>query len=231
MKKRYLFKSLLTMALFFSSAYASAQDCGDVFNTPGRVGPWSYTDPFNWTKASMPGSRFKSRIHVVESAHFTPKVRSLVSGNTSVEPLGDLSYTLEVIPNHPQALFTMIRLYKKTNGKMLYNPVKSVRKYSARQRNAECWFKRAIDFDSDNPTVHMLHGIFQYKKGNYAAAESAYKFSEKLHLDRDTESPELDYNMGLLFHKKGDLESAKKYADKAYSKNYPLPGLKRLLSK
>ncbi|MET0087452.1 MAG: hypothetical protein ABW082_13165 [Sedimenticola sp.] len=232
MKNGYLFKtlSMMTLPLALSTTTALAQDCGDVFNTPGRVGPWSYTDPFNWTKASMPGSKFKSRIHVVESAHFTSKVRNLVSGNTSAEPLGDISYTLEVIPNHPQALFAVIRLSQKTKGSMLYNPGNTSRKYLARQRNAECWFKRAVDFDPDSPTVHMLHGIYQYKKGNYKKSEQAYRISEKIHIDRDTESPELYYNMGLLFHKKGDIASAKVYADKAYSKNYPLPGLKRLLS-
>jgi TPR repeat protein len=44
-------------------------------------------------------------------------------------------------------------------------------------------------------------------------------------------SPELYYNLGLLYLDMKDLRQAKEYADKAYGEGYPLPGLKNRLER
>ena len=226
---------LLGLCLLFPSiaqAEGQAIDCGNPFDTPGRVGPWSYTDPFNWTQASLPGSRFKNRIDVVESRHFTQNVRSLYRGETNVEPIDDIGYTLDVIPDHHQALFSIIQLDKRTSGTLILNSKnKKITMSTPRALHAPCWFDRAVRFAPKDPKVWMLKGIYLHNNADYEKALQAYTKSESLFTNKATASSDLYYNMALTYLKLDDVDNAKLYAAKAYRAGYPLPGLSYLLDK
>ena len=76
-----------------ASAQALDASCGSLENA---YGPYDYrTDRGN-------------RLYLVESAHFTPVVESLISGLSG--PLGaELDYTLRAFPNHHRALISDAR--------------------------------------------------------------------------------------------------------------------------
>ena len=70
-----LLGTLLLAMASNSQALEAVVDCGDPFNTPGRVGPWSYTDPASWRAGSAGGGNSASRIRIVEGRHFTDSVK------------------------------------------------------------------------------------------------------------------------------------------------------------
>ena len=171
----FLLGALLLTAAPNTQALEAVVDCGDPFNTPGRVGPWSYTDPESWRAGSAGGGNSASRIRIVEGRHFTDSVKKLERGSTAVEPLPDIAYTLEVIPDNHHALFAVTRLYRKTNGTMLVYPQTNRTQYQPRQLHAPCWFDRARRFAPKDPAVHMLSGIFHHQIEEYPEAIEFYQ--------------------------------------------------------
>ena len=83
---------LLGIGSMWFSGSLLAQDIGycnlDLHNAFG---------PFDYRTAT------KDKLKLVESYHFTPKVESLIGGQSGT--LGaDIDYTLRAFPNHPRAL-------------------------------------------------------------------------------------------------------------------------------
>ncbi len=219
--KNIIYYSLISIVVilpWFSNLYASSE-CGDVFRTE-RVGPFDYTDPFNHTQESMPGSRFTSRIHVVESAHFTPDVESLRSGNTG-SIMQDLTYTLTVFPNHHRALWAMVKYEKKNKGNL---PQIHENDFP---ETAECFLKRAINFRPEDMTVRQIYGNHLFMQKEYKKALEQYRIVES----KLSETGELAYNMGLTYFELGDYKLAKEYAEKAENSGFPLKGLQKKIDR
>lgn len=149
----------------------------------------------------------------VEGAHFTPSVENLIEGHRGTLA-GDLDYTLRAIPNHHRALYSVIRYGLEYKKNTLKTP-------------PECYLQRAIAFKPDDAVVHMLFGIYLQRKNKYSLALEQYQRAEKLAPD----FPELHYNLGLLYFELKKYEMALGQARQAYSKGYPLPGLKNKLKK
>lgn len=171
----------------------------------GVYGPFDYTAKHKHTK----------ELFLVESAHFTTEVESLVRGNTTTLPYGDIAYTLRAWPNHHRALNAISRynLRLKRQKKTIKIP-------------AECWFQRAISFSPSDATVYMLFGIYLHNSTRYKMAENNYNIS----LQFDPENIQTHYNFGLLLVDRRRYEEAKKHAQFVYANNYPLPGLKNKLA-
>ncbi len=165
----------------------------------------------------------RHHLKLVENAHFTPTIEQLrfarAGGGTVA---ANIDYTLRRFPNHHRALYAATRLQRRDGP-----PPVTYRNPAGFYPSAECYLERAARFTPNDPMVHMIHGIHLHLTGHPQAALSAYKTSEKLYPD----SPELQYNMGLLYYDMGQYDTAKKYALKAYKKGYPLPGLRLKLSK
>ena len=159
----------------------------------------------------------KKELPVVEFHHLTAPVLNLVSGQTGVYPGGDLDYTLRAFPNHPTALMTMIRYGEKTH---------SVRPKGARY-SVECYLYRAWRFRSDDPIVRMIYAAYLAKHGR---AEEALKHLEDAR-EMGEESANFDYNIGLVYFDLKNYDRALYYAHQAYSKGFPLPGLREKLKK
>ncbi len=160
----------------------------------------------------------KQRLDIVEEYHFTPEIENLQHGLTGYIP-GELDFVLRALPNHYRALVAMGR-WQQMHPKMPDS-------LEGRVYTADCYFKRAIWFRGEDPNLHALYGIYLHQTGKLDEAERQYDQAEKLGSD----NAELYYNRGLLKLKKGDLEAAQAYADKAYAQGYPLPGLRDLLAK
>ena len=92
---------------------------------------------------------------VVERRHFTSRVEHLVQGQTVTHPGGDIEYTLRAFPNHPRALFAMVRLGEKENrDKPIGSPY-----------TISCWFDRAIRFTPNDGAVRLVLRHLSLSKG------------------------------------------------------------------
>ncbi len=180
---------------------ASAQvvtGCGSLKNA---YGPFDYRDP----------TARAAKLPVVEDYHFTPDVESLRKGSTSYLAMGDIDYTLRAFPNHPRALASMAR-WALMGGTFPNPDIPS----------AECYFERAIAFAPDDPAVRVIYGGYLYRRHKPKEALQQYETALRI----APQSPEINYDAGLLYVDLGDLPRAKQCAKIAYDAGYPLPGLR-----
>ncbi|MCL2658276.1 MAG: tetratricopeptide repeat protein [Betaproteobacteria bacterium] len=154
---------------------------------------------------------------LVDNAHFTPSVESLIKGNTSVTAGPDIDYTLRAYPNHPRALLAMMNLSFK----------EKTTKPRGSHYSVECWFDRAERFRPDDGVVQMLYGIYLLKLGRTSEAVKKFEAAEAT-ADGD---PNLYYNLGLAYFDLKKYDRALDYAHKAYALNFPLPGLRDKLKR
>jgi tetratricopeptide (TPR) repeat protein len=192
--------SLISMLLSISGSLQAAGYCGELKNA---YGPYDYTDSANI-----------SNLGLVETAHFTSNIEKLTHGNSG--SLGsELAYTLAAFPNHHRALMAA--------GKLVIRE-KTLRPNGFRF-SIECYFDRAIRFKKDDATVYMAYALYLSASGNLTKAIEELDIAVKL----EPQSAIINYNLGLLYCKKKDFESARIYAEKAYRLGFPLPGLKNML--
>jgi hypothetical protein len=197
----------LIAALFSSVALAQNEICGEL-QRHGGYGPYDYTDPVH----------FREKLPIVEDFHFSPTVESLASGMNNLKSAGpDLSYTLMAFPNHHRALYAMIRLSWKEN-----RP-----KPSGSQYSIDCWLDRAVRWRPEDGVIRMIVGNYlsNAKVKRYKDAIPHYEIAEK----RLKNSPNLLYNMGLLYFNLKDYEKSREYAKRAYAGGFALPGLRDML--
>ncbi|MCI0653152.1 MAG: tetratricopeptide repeat protein [Methylococcaceae bacterium] len=167
--------------------------------------------PFDYLERRQLGKELK----LVEDHYFTKKVETLVSGQEG--PIGhDIDYTLRAWPNHHRALVSSIRYADREKGKLEEDVPPP-----------ECYLQRAINFSPKDAIPHLLFAIYLHKLGFQEKALQQYKQAE----DINPNNPELHYNLGLLLVSMKQYEEAKIHARKAYQAGYPLPGLKRQLTK
>lgn len=201
MKRSISFCGLLLVIGYSSTVLAQDQrlGCGLLDNA---YGPYDYTNPVHR----------RDNLPIVEHFHFTPSVESLRAGRSDTVA-GDLDYTLRAFPNHHRALFSVARLQlqEKRANPLYYT--------------ADCYFDRAMRMAPEDGKVRMIYGIYLARKGDREAALVRYR--EALTLMPD--SPEVNYNVGLLYADMKQLELAKQHAIKAYQAGYPLPGLRNRL--
>ena len=196
---------VILVALFQQSVHSVSSNCGDPFRN--GVGPYDYN--------SMEARNNPSKIPIVEAYHFTNKVEQLIEGESSVDPGGDIDYVLRAVPNHHRALYAISK-YELQNGRQ-----------SMQWRSVECYFERAIRFNSDDGVVYLLFGLHYAIRNQHARAIEKYMLAEQ----KMPESVELHYNMGLSLFEIGRYDEALKAAQKAYDGGYPLPGLRSKLKR
>lgn len=177
--------------------------CGNPFKN--HYGPFDYRAAGAQTRET------------VEMHHFTPTVETLKGGQTSMGPGGDLSYTLNVFPNHPRALMSMSRFAIQ---KKMAKPPGSL-------RTMACWFDRAERFRPDDAVVKMIHGVYLLQMGETAAAVPKLEEARKL----DGGDPNVSYNLGLAYFSLKRYDDALASAHRAYTAGFPLPGLRDKLKR
>ncbi len=168
------------------------------------------TGPFDYRTAT---AEIK---HLVEKAHFTRRVESLIGGQSgALAP--DIDYTLRVFPNHPRALLSMSRL-----ARLHKSATPPGMRYSV-----ECWFQRAIQFQPNDPQVRLVYGIELLKDGKREGAVEQLNVAERL----AGKDPNIQYNLGLAYFDLGDYDKSLAYARTAYGLGFPLPGLRDKLKR
>jgi tetratricopeptide (TPR) repeat protein len=199
MKRRFAY--IAVMIALAASGSAQAKFCGDIRNQYG---------PFDYRKAAT----LPEELSVVERNHFTTSVEQNIKGSTGSVG-SDIDYTLRAWPNHHRALAAMSRqgLVEKT-------PMVRGAKYPV-----ECYFLRAFEFAPDDGVAHAVFAT--HLSANGREKEALAQFKRAVELEPD--NPALNYNAGLASLKTKDYDNALLYAQKAYSLNFPLPGLKSKL--
>ena len=200
-------RQVLWPLAFLVSIPAMAQEvpgCGTLLNANG---PWDYTN----------AQHVAERLPIVERHHFRIDTQRLqVDSLDGKSPGDDMDYTLRAFPNHHKALYTMSMLELTTKQSPPMNA----------SYTADCYFKRAIAFRPQDGTVRMIYAGFLHKTGHLQAALEQYDAASQMM----SESPELQYNLGLLHFDLGNFDESLEYAHLAYAAGFPLPGLKKRLS-
>jgi TPR repeat len=194
----------LLFALLAGATSTARAYCGPPLNMNHWGMPVDYRDPKETYKRD-----------IVERYHFTPEIENLVRGQNGPLP-GDIHYTLIQLVNHHRALQSMANWQ-----------LKHPRKASDEYFPADCYFERALAFTPDDPLIYMIWGNYVFRTKDYDRAVLIYQRAEEL----APNDPEVQYNLGLLNVELKDYDKAKTYAQKAYSQNYPLPGLRNKLRK
>jgi Flp pilus assembly protein TadD len=190
-----------------SSAQAHGQqtyssNCGSLDNAYG---------PFDYTNAADR----RDHLEVVEQYHFNRDVYELRRGMSGEFPLGDIEYTLRAFPNHHLALETIARLHRQAN----------TDRFPAGTYSLTCWFERAARFKPTDGMVQMIHGTHLFALEQYEKAKQPLLKAAELM----PQSPEAQYNLGLLFVKLRDYPAAREHARNAYALGFRLPGLREQL--
>lgn len=171
--------------------------------------PWDYRD-----------SSYAENLHMVDAYHFNSDVQMLARGQTHTFPGRDLEFILRYFANHHGALNTMGQLWRRHRNLPNFVP-----QGLTAEKNADYYFRRAIEFVPDDGIVRMLYGTYLFLDGRIDLALIEYEAA----LELAPNSPEVHYNAGLYFVAVGNYEVAVKHAKFAYEAGYPLPGLRRKL--
>jgi tetratricopeptide (TPR) repeat protein len=176
--------------------------CGPL-RPPGQYGPLDFrTD--------------RDKIGVVVNNHFLPEVENLLRGHSSITPGGDIDFTLRAIPNHPNALMSMMLLGEKEKSDQ---PVGS-------RYTVECWFERAIRFRPDDYVARMIYTSFLTKKNRKADALRQLDVI----LANAKDNPFTYNNVGLLYFDLGEYPQALAQAHKSIELGLDRPALRDKLT-
>jgi tetratricopeptide (TPR) repeat protein len=158
----------------------------------------------------------KAQRYLVEHAHFTPEVEALISGASGYID-ADIAYTLRASPNHHRALISLVRLAKRTNAVQLPHMPHPV----------ECYFERAIRFNTNDHIVRMLYSQYLIEHARTADATAQLEYIAK----KADDNPFTIYNIGLLYFDLKDYTRAQQNAKKALALGFPGTGLREMLQK
>ncbi len=166
-------------------------------------GPHDYSEP--------------EKYQLVVGSHFTAKVKNLIGGQRGYLH-GDIDYTLRAIPNHHEALLTVIRYEIRRKNKFIKQKLHSP---------PECYLQRAINFNKKDSAPYSLYAYYLRKMGKLKAAVKQYKKA----LEISPDSAKIEYSYSLLLIELKQYDKALEHAQKSYQLGNPPPNLKNKLIK
>lgn len=191
---------LLTCAGGAARAQLADGNCGDPF--VNNYGPYDYrTDR---------GPKLK----IVEDYHFSPRVESLVGGQSgSIE--ADLAYTLRAFPNHHRALISMKNLA----------PRLKAMKRAPDAMPAECYFLRALRFRPDDTIARLIYA--QFLAASARKPDAVRQLDQAIAAAKDNAFSH--YNIGLVYLEIGEPDKALAQAHRSIALGLDRPELKQRL--
>jgi tetratricopeptide (TPR) repeat protein len=194
--QKLLILGLFSIVCTTTSWAQDASTCGSLENNYG---------PIDYRKMTPAQSR------LVEGAHFTPGVENLTQPKSSFFA-DDISYTLNVFPNHHRALLTMQRLAdREKKDKPAYA------KWSM-----ACYYERAVRYQPDDHIVRMLFASYLIK--NKRVDDATQQLNVAIELG--VESSFTQFNAGLVFLDMNNYERALAQAHKAIGMGFPRTDIK-----
>lgn len=171
------------------------QLCGQIYTK--HYGPYDYRNQ-------------RGSIAVVEEFHFTPKVESLLSGQSGYIG-GDLNYTLLAVPNHHRALVAVSRWAERSKAD----------RTQGMDFDVECYFDRAIRFRPDDTVVRALYAQFLQKRKRTDEGIRQLDVA----VTHAGENAISHFNLGLVYMDLGAHDKALAQAHKALAMGYTRPEL------
>jgi len=168
-----LMAALAPLVLLSWSLVAQAQT-----ESPNRCGPLNgmHYGPYDYRTE-------KGRLRIVDVAHFTPAVESLIRGSTGV--LGkDLDYVLKASPNHHRAIASIVKWSRRLNRIQLPDM----------DYDVGCYFDRAIRFAPNDFIVRSMFAEFAGRRGDKVTARRQLEYV----LDQAADNPLSLHNAGLV---------------------------------
>ena len=174
----------MAIALAMSGGHALAQVSPQICG-PLKPNPWDYrTD--------------RQFYALVENAHFTPQVETLIRGQSGHLPAPDIEYTLGKFPNHPRALLAATRLSERDQ----------LEARNRLPRPVECYYEMALRFAPDDAVVRMLYARFLAARAR--KPEAITQVEEALR--RSDGNPLTRRNAGLVFIEMKEFQRARELA-------------------
>ena len=195
-------------------AQVDANYCGSLANS---YGPYDYR-PDHHIQAPGDQSPHTEKRMLVDGAHFTPRVESLIgaqSGGQVGDPGADLNYTLRAFPNHHRALMAVMR----------YGEKKKSEKPAGLSMVIECYFERAARFKPDDTIVKMLYATYLIKHNRVPEAVGQLERATVLAKD----AAFTHYNIGLVYFDMKNYGKALVQAHEAIALGFPRTELRDLL--
>ena len=197
-----VFGSLFFFWVCSSAAIAQtgASACGDL-----AIGRGTNEQPLDYrtNRARAEGS---------EAFHFTPEVEALIRGKSAEYIAADIDFILRHFPNHPRALVAMMRYAEK-----IKSPQPPKASYTV-----ECYFERALRFQSDDNIVRMIYASFLSKNGRDADALRQLEIVSATAGDNSF----THYNAGLIYLEMKQYDRALARAHRAIELGFPRSELK-----
>lgn len=190
-------------------AQVNSEMCGSLKN---GFGPFDYRADHQ--KPSLESMGYMEKRILVEGAHFTPRVETLIgaqSGGQIGPPGADIDYTLRAFPNNHRALISVIRLGEKERTD---KPVGT-------KWTVECYLERAIRYASDDPIVRIIYATFLAKKRREPEALGQLDFASKL----ADNAGFTHYNVGLVLFDMKQFDKALISAHRALANGFTRPEL------
>lgn len=196
---------ILVMAL---ASYLCASACVAQQALPSNCGNLRPADGFGPFDSRPEGyiveNTYRSHaalLYIVESAHFTPEVETLIRGKSSALPGPDIHYTLSRFPNHHRALVAVENLSIRDK----------VDQPSGTKFTVECYFLRAVVWRPNDRIARMLFAQFLIHKSRFDEAAEQLVAAARLASD----NPFTQYNVGLLYFEMKNYPMALEQAQKA----------------
>ena len=186
--------SVAATLLLPAQAQQVPNPCGELTNP---YGPFEYR-PDHYKPGPYDHTTHASKLHLVESAHFTVPVQTLTAGATSAKPGPDLDYTLRAFPNNHRALVTVMNAARR------YSDATEI----GLPRSFECYFDRALRFAPDDALARLLYATFLIQKKRVGDAKKQIDHAATLAGDNSF----THLNVGLIYFDAGDYDKALKQA-------------------
>lgn len=182
---------------------AAQSPCGNPF--VNHFGPWDYR------------SARKADREIVERRHFTMGIQTMTKPeNTMMHDMAqDVAYTLNVFPNHHQALLVMEKLAQRHRQDPPPGSGHSI----------DCWYERAVRFTPNDAVVRLMFARHLARTQRQEAALAQIAVATELAQD----NPITHYSIGLIHFELGRHEQALRQAHIAEKLGWPIDGLKQQL--
>jgi hypothetical protein len=211
---RSLYSSFSIFICFPVFAQVNANFCGALEN---GFGPFDYRSDKH-VQAPGDQSSYSHKRGLVDGAHFTPRVESLIgaqSGGQIGPPGADLDYTLRAFPNHHRALLSVMRYGEKT-GSTQPTGLRYV---------VECYFERALRFKADDAIVRMIYSTYLTKNNRRPEAIAQLEQATAI----AGENAFTHYNIGLTYFEMKIFDKALARAHRALELGFERAELRDLL--
>jgi hypothetical protein len=191
---------LLVAASLGAAPWAAAQVVAEAAGVCAPVAIPRHYGPYDYITE-------RGRLAIVENAHFTPDVETLLRGSTGYLG-GDLSYTLNASPNHHRALLAAMRFAMREKTDQPPHMKFAI----------SCYFDRATRF---RPKDTVVRGLYAKYLLDFMKQKDEALRQVDIAVQHAGDNPLTHHNAGLLYFEMGEFDKSAGRAARARELGYP----------